>query len=161
MSAAEFRCVRPSQVFDRESLILIIARIAAHHGQVFFWGSDEGLEACFVILLTERYCDWAGVQSPTSLSQTVRARNLIAGKCPMPRGKRICPGGEHAAIDVAEELGDDLGIDAAGQLPVGKRVPAGVDAKLGQLELLLELAEAAVEGVPGPSVAFAYIAQQE
>jgi len=59
----------------------------------FFLGSDEGLEACFVILLIERYCDWAGVQSPMSLSQTVRARNLIAGKCPMPRGKRICPGG--------------------------------------------------------------------
>jgi len=62
-------------------------------GRFLFEGSAEGLAACFVILRIDRYCDWAGVQSPMALAQTVRARNSIAGKCPMPRGKRIRPGG--------------------------------------------------------------------
>ncbi len=59
-------------------------------------------------------------------------------------------GGEHAAVDVAEELGDDLGVGAAGEFPVGEGVPAGVGAELGHLELLLQPAETAVEGVLGP-----------
>ncbi len=29
-------------------------------------------------------------------------------------------GGEHAAVDVAEELGDDLGVGAAGEFHVGE-----------------------------------------
>jgi len=47
-------------------------------GRFLFEDSAEGLAACFVILLIERYCNWAGVQSPMVLAQTVRARNSIA-----------------------------------------------------------------------------------
>jgi len=58
-----------------------------------FFGGGEGVKGCFVILLIEHSCDGTGVRSSRSLSQMVRARNKIVGNHPMPRGKRICPGG--------------------------------------------------------------------
>ena len=64
-------------------------------------------------------------------------------------------GGEHAAVDVAEELGDDLGVGAAGEFPMGEGMPACVGAELGHLELLLEPAETAIEGVLRRGIAFA------